>query len=251
MRDINRSRNWTEIPTTNSEQLRSVMGEVLQSELGVKYFPTHNIHQNYYELLRKTLYWKQVRLDYPTPKSSTPGQANLTPSGKRRGRPPKYVIEERQQQQAAAAAGGQPTLQQQQGQQQPQQQQQQQGQQQQQHPQQPETPVMQQSKKRKREPMINDQLVQQNHSAHTLADSPLLDYSAAAALNRDNRFFPTRPPAFHSIRVISAEGKVTRHSFFYGTSPSPPPNTRFLILRYRSNFCRGSRRNSYTERLVR
>src|SRR5215472_16092817 len=108
MRDINRSRNWTEIPPTNSEALRSVMGEVLQTELGMKYFPTHNIHQNYYELLRKTLYWKQVRLDYPTPKSASAGQANLTPSGKRRGRPPKYVVEERQQQ-AAAAAAGQPT----------------------------------------------------------------------------------------------------------------------------------------------
>src|SRR5204863_5314932 len=106
MRDINRSRNWTEIPATNSEQLRSVMGEVLQSDLGVKYFPTHNIHPNYYELLRKTLYWKQVRLDYPTPKSAA--QANLTPSGKRRGRPPKYVVEERAQQ-AQAQAAGQPT----------------------------------------------------------------------------------------------------------------------------------------------
>ena len=94
------------------------MGEVLQSELGVKYFPTHNIHQNYYELLRKTLYWKQVRLDYPTPKSATPGQASLTPSGKRRGRPPKYVVEERQQQAAAAAAGQPTSLQQQQQQQQ-------------------------------------------------------------------------------------------------------------------------------------
>src|SRR5271154_5218807 len=107
MRDINRSRQWTEIPPTNSDALRAVMGEVLQTELGMKYFPTHNIHNNYYELLRKTLYWKQVRLDYPTPKSATPGQANLTPSGKRRGRPQKYIVEERQQQ--AAAAAGQPT----------------------------------------------------------------------------------------------------------------------------------------------
>src|SRR5271167_2974714 len=166
MRDINRSRNWTEIPATNSEALRSVMGEVLQSDLGVKYFPTHNIHQNYYELLRKTLYWKQVRLDYPTPKSATPGQGNLTPSGKRRGRPPKYVVEERQQA-AAAAAGGQPTLQQQQQQQQQQPQQQQP---QQQHPGQ-ETPTLQ-TKKRKRDTMINDQLAQQNHGAHNLTDSP-------------------------------------------------------------------------------
>src|SRR5271170_5603787 len=134
MRDINRGHQWTEIPATNSELLRTVMGEVLQHELGVKYFPTHNIHQNYYELLRKTLYWKQVRLDYPTPKSATPGQASLTPSGKRRGRPPKYVVEERQQQ-AAAAAAGQPTSL---AAQQAQQQQAQQAQ----HQQQQETPTM-------------------------------------------------------------------------------------------------------------
>jgi hypothetical protein len=211
MRDINRSRNWTEIPATNSEALRSVMGEVLQSDLGVKYFPTHNIHQNYYELLRKTLYWKQVRLDYPTPKSATPGQGNLTPSGKRRGRPPKYVVEERQQA-AAAAAGGQPTLQQQQQQQQQQQPQQQQPQQQ--HPGQ-ETPTMQ-NKKRKRDVIMNDQLAQQNHGGHTLTDSPLLDYSTAAALNRDNRFLPPTPTQYYRLRVMSAEGKVTRHAFPHG-----------------------------------
>src|SRR5271170_7856828 len=208
MRDINRARNWTEIPPTNSEALRSVMGEVLQSELGVKYFPTHNIHQNYYELLRKTLYWKQVRLDYPTPKSATPGQASLTPSGKRRGRPPKYIVEERQQQ-AAAAAAGQPTSLQHQQQQQ---------QQQQQHAQQ-ETPTMQQGKKRKRDTMINDQLTQ-NHSSHTLTESPLLDYGAAA-LTRDNRFMP--PPTstqYIRVRILSADGKVTRHAFPHGTIPT-------------------------------
>src|SRR5271170_4751444 len=208
MRDINRGRNWTEIPPTNSEALRTVMGEVLQSELGVKYFPTHNIHQNYYELLRKTLYWKQVRLDYPTPKSATPGQASLTPSGKRRGRPPKYVVEERQQQ-AAAAAAGQPTSLQQQQQQQ----------QQQQHPQQ-ETPAMQQGKKRKRDTMINDQLTQ-NHSSHTLTESPLLDYGAAA-LGRDNRFMPPPTPTqYIRVRILSADGKVTRHAFPHGTHPGP------------------------------
>jgi hypothetical protein len=210
MRDINRSRNWTEIPQTNSEALRSVMGEVLQSELGMKYFPTHNIHQNYYELLRKTLYWKQVRLDYPTPKSASAGQANLTPSGKRRGRPPKYVVEERQQQ-AAAAATGQPTLQQQ-----AQQQQQAQHQQapQQHSQQQQDTATMQQSKKRKRDTMINDQLAQ-NHSGHTLTDSPLLDYGAAA-LNRD-RYLPSTSTQYYRLRVMSADGKVTRHAFPHGS----------------------------------
>jgi hypothetical protein len=195
MRDINRSRNWTEIPPTNSDALRSVMGEVLATELGVKYFPTHNIHNNYYELLRKTLYWKQVRLDYPTPKSANAGQANLTPSGKRRGRPPKYVVEERQQ--ATAAAQGQPTLQQQ-----PQQGQHPQGQQQ-------DTPTMQ-NKKRKRDPMINDQLAP-NHSGHTLTDSPLLDYGTT--LSRDARFMPPTPTQYYRMRIVSADGKVTRHAF--------------------------------------
>jgi hypothetical protein len=179
------------------------MGEVLQSELGMKYFPTHNIHLNYYELLRKTLYWKQVRLDYPTPKTSSSGQANLTPSGKRRGRPPKYVVEERQQAAAAAAAGtGQPTSLQQQQQQAAQ------------HPNQqaqPETPTLQQSKKRKRDPMINDQLAQN----HTPAESPLLDYGAA--LNRD-RFMPPTPTQYYRLRIFSSEGKVTRHAFPHGTS---------------------------------
>lgn len=200
MRDINRSRNWTEIPPTNSDALRSVMGEVLQTELGMKYFPTHNIHQNYYELLRKTLYWKQVRLDYPTPKSASAGQASLTPSGKRRGRPPKYVVEERQQQ-AAAAAAGQPTAL-------PQSQQQQAHQQQ-------ETPQMQQNKKRKRDSMINDQLAP-NHSAHTLTDSPLLDYGVG--LNRDNRFMPPTPIQYYKIRIATPDGKISRHAFPHGTS---------------------------------
>lgn len=203
MRDINRSRNWTEIPPTNSEALRSVMGEVLQTELGLKYFPTHNIHQNYYELLRKTLYWKQVRLDYPTPKSTTPGQANLTPSGKRRGRPPKYVVEERQQQAAAAASG------QQQMSQQPQQQHQQHPSQQQQ-----ETPTMQQNKKRKRDTLINDQLTQ-NHSSHTLTESPLLDYGATT-LNRE-RFLPPTPTQYYRVRIATTDGKVSRHAFPHGT----------------------------------
>jgi hypothetical protein len=189
------------------------MGEVLQNELGQKYFPTHNIHSNYYELLRKTLYWKQVRLDYPTPKSTTPGQANLTQSGKRRGRPPKYVVEERAAQQAAAAAG-QPTLQQQQQQHQQQQQQQQQ----QQHQHQQETPTMQQTKKRKRDTMINDQLTQ-NHSSHTLTDSPLLDYGTAA-LSRD-RFLPPTPTQYYRVRVASTDGKITRHAFPHGIETSP------------------------------
>jgi hypothetical protein len=215
MRDINRSRHWTEIPPTNSDALRSVMGEVLQNELGQKYFPTHNIHPNYYELLRKTLYWKQVRLDYPTPKNTTPGQANLTQSGKRRGRPPKYVVEERAAQQAAAAAG-QPTLQQQQQHQQQQQQQHQQQQQQQ------ETPTMQQNKKRKRDTMINDQLTQ--NSSHTLTDSPLLDYGTAA-LNRD-RFLPPTPTQYYRVRVASTDGKVSRHAFPHGTFPYDLTNIR-------------------------
>lgn len=206
MRDINSSRNWSEIPPTNSDALRSVMGEVLQNELGQKYFPTHNIHPNYYELLRKTLYWKQVRRDYPTPKSATAGQANLTPSGKRRGRPPKYIVEERAQQ-AAAAAAGQPTLQQQQQHQQ---------QQQQQHQQQQDTPTMQQNKKRKRDTMINDQLTQ-NHSSHTLTESPLLDYGATA-LNRD-RFLPPTTVQYYRVRVASTDGKVSRHAFPHGTPP--------------------------------
>jgi hypothetical protein len=214
MRDINRSREWTEIPATNSDILRSVMGEVLQSELGMKYFPTHNIHPNYYELLRKTLYWKQVRLDYPTPKSATPGQGTLTPSGKRRGRPPKYIIEERNQQAAAAQATGQPTALH------PQQQQQQQQQQQaQQHqvPQQ-ETPTLQTSKKRKRDTMtsINDQLTQ-NHASHTLADSPLLDYGSTT-LNRD-RFQPPTPTQYYRVRVATTDGKISRHAFPHGTPP--------------------------------
>jgi hypothetical protein len=209
MRDINRSREWTEIPATNSDILRSVMGEVLQSELGMKYFPTHNIHPNYYELLRKTLYWKQVRLDYPTPKSATPGQGTLTPSGKRRGRPPKYIIEERNQQAAAAQATGQPTAVH------PQQQQQQQQQQTQQHqvPQQ-ETPTLQTNKKRKRDTMtsINDQLTQ-NHS-HTLADSPLLDYGSTT-LNRD-RFQPPTPTQYYRVRIGTTDGKISRHAFPHG-----------------------------------
>jgi hypothetical protein len=206
MRDINRSRHWSEIPPTNSDSLRSVMGEVLQNELGQKYFPTHNIHPNYYELLRKTLYWKQVRLDYPTPKSTTPGQATLTASGKRRGRPPKYIVEQRAQQ--AADAAGQPTLQQQQHQQQQQQQHQQQQQ---------ETPTMQQNKKRKRDTLINEQL-SQNHSTHTLTESPLLDYGATA-LSRD-RFLPPTPTQYYRVRVTSTDGKVSRHAFPHGT---PPP----------------------------
>src|SRR5579862_3253594 len=206
MSDINRSRNWTEIPPTNSDALRQVMGEVLQTELGIKYFPTHNIHQNYYELLRKTLYWKQVRLDYPTPKSNNQGQANLTPSGKRRGRPPKYVVEERQQQAAAAASGQQQLTQQ--AQQHPQQ-----------HPSQPqqETPTMQQNKKRKRDTMITDQLTQ-NHSSHTLTESPLLDYGATT-LNRD-RFSIAMPTQIYRIRVGSGDGRVSRHGFPYGISSS-------------------------------
>lgn len=211
MRDINRSRQWTEIPATNSEMLRTVMGEVLNTDLGRKYFPTHNIHQNYYELLRKTLYWKQVRLDYPTPKGNQ-NQANLTPSGKRRGRPPKYVVEERQQQAAAAAAGQPTSLQAQQAQQQQQAVAVAAQAQAQQHAQQ-DTPTMQQGKKRKRDTtMINEQLTQ-NHSSHTLTDSPLLDYSQAAALNRERFNLPPTPVQYHRIRVISAEGKVTRHAF--------------------------------------
>jgi hypothetical protein len=210
MRDINRSREWTEIPPTNSDALRSVMGEVLQSELGMKYFPTHNIHPNYYELLRKTLYWKQVRLDYPTPKSATPGQANLTPSGKRRGRPPKYVVEERQQAAAAQAAGQPTTLHPQQTQQQQQTQQHQVTQQ--------ETPTLQASKKRKRDTMtnINDQLTQ-NHTSHTLAESPLLDYGNTS-LTRD-RFQLSTPTQYYRVRVATTDGKVSRHAFPHGTCP--------------------------------
>jgi hypothetical protein len=220
MRDINRSRQWTEIPSTNSDALRSVMGEVLNTDLGRKYFPNHNINQNYYELLRKTLYWKQVRLDYPTPKGNQ-SQANLTPSGKRRGRPPKYVVEERAQ--AAAAAAGQPTsLQAQQAQQQQQQavavaaQAQVQAQQ---HAQ--DTPTLQQGKKRKRDTtLINDQLTQ-NHNSHGLTDSPLLDYGQAAVLNRDRFNIPPTPTQFYRIRVMSPhDAKVTRHAFPHG--PLPP-----------------------------
>ena len=232
MRDINRSREWSEIPSTNSDLLRSVMGEVLNTDLGRKYFPTHNIHQNYYELLRKTLYWKQVRLDYPTPKGNQ-SQANLTASGKRRGRPPKYVVEERQQ--AAAAAAGQPTsLQAQQAQQQQQVVAAAAQAQVAQHVQQ-ETPTMQQGKKRKRETaLINEQLTQ-NHSSHALAESPLLDYSSAAALNRDRFNIPPTPTQYYRIRVISAEGKITRHAFPHG--PLSLQIVRVLTI-CRSEFCR-------------
>jgi hypothetical protein len=232
MRDINRSRQWTEIPSTNSDALRSVMGEVLNTDLGRKYFPNHNIHQNYYELLRKTLYWKQVRLDYPTPKGNQ-SQANLTPSGKRRGRPPKYVVEERAQ--AAAAAAGQPTsLQAQQAQQQQQQavavaaQAQVQAQQ---HAQ--DTPTLQQGKKRKRDTtLINDQLTQ-NHNSHGLTDSPLLDYGQAAVLNRDRFNIPPTPTQFYRIRVMSPhDAKVTRHAFPHG----PLPPFLFVTDRCRSEF---------------
>jgi hypothetical protein len=205
MRDINRNRNWTEIPPTNSEALRSVMQEVLNTDLGSKYFPIHNIHSNYYELLRKTLYWKQVRLDYPTPKSNAQNQANLTPSGKRRGRPPKYVVEERQQQAAAAAAAG--STQTQLAQQSAQHQHAQSAQ---------DTPTMQQ-KKRKRDTIINDQLTQ-NHSSHTLTESPLLDYGTAG-LNRGERFsmnMSTVP--FYRVRVATThDAKVSRHAFPHGT----------------------------------
>ena len=197
MRDLNRSRNWTEIPPTNSDVLRAVMGEVLQTELGMKYFPSHNIHQNYYELLRKTLYWKQVRLDYPTPKSANQGSGTLTASGKKRGRPPKYVVPGGQDPAAAAgqptalaaqATPGQPTAQQ-------------------------ETPTA--GKKRKRDPIINDQLAQ-NHSSNALTDSPLLDHGSTA-LGRDPRFLPATPTQYYRIRVQSHDGKVSRHAFPQGT----------------------------------
>ena len=216
MRDINRSRNWHEIPPTNSEQLRSVMHEVLQTELGNKYFPSHNIHPNYYELLRKTLYWKQVRLDYPTPKSNAQNQANLTPSGKRRGRPPKYVVEERQQQAAAAAAAGGSAAQA--AAQQQQQLAQQTAQQHQAHPStgQADTPNLQQKQKRKRDTIINDQLAQ-NHSSHTLTESPLLDYGTAG-LNRGERFSVSNLAPVYRVRVGTAhDNKVSRHVFYAGS----------------------------------
>jgi len=196
MRDINRSRQWTEIPPTNSDALRAVMGEVLQTELGMKYFPTHNIHQNYYELLRKTLYWKQVRLDYPTPKSANQGSGNLTASGKKRGRPPKYVVPGGQD---PAAAAGQPTaLAQQPAPGQPTAQQ--------------ETPTA--GKKRKRDTIINDSLAQ-NHSNAALTESPLLDYGSAT-LGRDPRFLPATPTQYYRIRVQSTDGKISRHAFPQG-----------------------------------
>lgn len=61
MRDMYQSLQWTEIPAADSNALRSVMTEVLQSELGLKYFPTIDIHQNYYELLKQKLYWQCLR----------------------------------------------------------------------------------------------------------------------------------------------------------------------------------------------
>jgi len=208
MRDINRSRSWTEIPPTNSDALRSVMGEVLQTELGMKYFPSHNIHQNYYELLRKTLYWKQVRLDYPTPKSGNQGSGNLTASGKKRGRPPKYNVPVdptappgQPTALAQQPAPGQPTAQQ-------------------------ETPTA--GKKRKRDTIINDSLAQ-NHSA-ALTESPLLDYGSAA-LGRDPRFLPATPTQYYRLRVASPDGKISRHAF-------PQGNLRIrTISNVRSKFC--------------
>ena len=92
--------------TTNSGALGSVMGEVLQTELGLKYFQLTifiRIITNYCE--KHCIGNKSVSITLRL--ATTPGQANLTPSGKRRGRPPKYVVEERQQQAAAAASGQQ------------------------------------------------------------------------------------------------------------------------------------------------
>lgn len=56
MRDIYQSLQGTEIPAINSKALQSIMKKVLKFKLGKKYFPTTNIHENYYEILHRTLY---------------------------------------------------------------------------------------------------------------------------------------------------------------------------------------------------